>query len=792
VRTPRRRRHRFAGSARLATPVLVVVLLSATGLVLTTHAVNADRHRAAQRRADVDAQLVRGALERARSFAVGFGNALEGERTPNGRRFAALEGSATATVGLTTALWVERVAARDRRAYEGRIHGRIRTLTGQRSAGPAPVYLPATFHTSLPLPTGVDVSGMRALSTTLRDPTSVFAGTATPSGTFAGRRGFFLVQAARFGRGPGSAGSLAVFVPSGWLGLSVDEDVRRFAVSLDGRRLQGGLATAPDASNSFDELTRRWRVDVAREPATALQATLPWLALAWPAGTALLIYLVGRGIRRRRRAERQVDDMFDLSLDLLCVAGVDGYFKRVNPAFEHTLGYTSAELLSRPMVDFVHPDDRAATQAAIDSLGRGEAVDRFENRYVRTDGDICRLEWSTRVVPERGLMYAAARDVTENRMLVGEQAALRRVATRIAQGDDPADLFEAVAVEVGQLLEADATRLLRYEHDGTASIVAGYGACDPALDVGARLTLDRSQVWGRVARDGSTVSTDHLAAGADPLAQSLRQLGASAAVAAPIVVSGRVWGVIVAAFKRTEAVRADTEARIAQFTELLATAVANAQSTAELAASRRRIVETADDTRRRIERDLHDGAQQRLVHTIITLELARRSLPDDGPSAQLLDEALEHAHEAITETRELAQGIHPAILSRRGLVPALETLVELSPVPVTLELHIDDRPPASIEVTAYYVVSEALTNVAKHAHASSAEVRVEQRTDDLWLQISDDGVGGADPGSGSGLVGLKDRVEAGGGTMTLESRPDLGTRLTVELPVHAPAPAISS
>jgi PAS domain S-box-containing protein len=791
VKTARSRRHRFAGSARLAAPVAVVVLFSGAGFVLTAHAVEADRDRAAQRRADLAAQEVRGALERARTFAVGLGNALEGERRPNGRRFAALEGSATATVGLTAALWVERIAAGDRPAYERRIHGRIRTLTG-RIASPAPAYLPATFHTSLQLPEGVDVSGVSTLSVTLRDPTSVFAGTATPSGSFAGRRGFFLVQAARFGRGPGSAGSLVVFVPAGWLGLSVDEDGPRLAISLDGRRLEGGLATAPGASESFVDLTRRWRVDIAREPATALQATLPWLALAWPAATALLIYLVGRGILRRRRAERQVDDIFDLSVDLLCVAGVDGYFKRVNPAFERTLGYTSAELLSRPIVDFVHPDDRAATQEAIESLGRGEAVDRFLNRYVSSDGEIRWLEWSTRVLPERGLMYAAARDVTQNRMLVGEQAALRRVATRIAEGDDPADLFEAVAVEVGQLLEADATRLLRYEQDGAASIVAGYGARDPALDVGARVTFDRSHVWGRVARDGSVVSTDHLAAGSDPLAQSLRQLGARAAVAAPIVVSGSVWGLIVAAFKRTEAVHAETDARMAQFTELVATAVANAQSTAELAASRRRIVETADDTRRRIERDLHDGAQQRLVHTIITLELARSALPDDGPSAQLVSEALVYAHHAIEETRELAQGIHPATLSRNGLVPALEELLDRSVVPVALEAHVDHRLPASVEVTSYYVISEALANVAKHANASSVEVSLDQHNGYLWLQIRDDGVGGADPSRGSGLTGLKDRVEAGGGTLTVESHSGHGTRLTVKLPLHAPAPTLSS
>ncbi|MGZ8650143.1 MAG: hypothetical protein ACXW08_16180, partial [Solirubrobacteraceae bacterium] len=293
-------------------PVVVVLLLCGAGFALATHAVDADRHRAAQRGADLGAQQVRAALERARTFAIGLGNALEGEHTPNGRRFAALEGSATATVGLTAALWVERVTARDRRGYERRIHGRIRTLTGGASAGSARVYLPATFHTGLSLPKAVDVSGVPALSATLRDPTSVFAGTATPSTTFAGDRGFFLVQAARFGRGPGSAGFLVVYVPSGWLGLSVDQDVRRLAIRLDGRRFEGGLVSAPGASKRFVDLTRRWRFDVAREPATALQATLPWLALAWPPATALLVYLVGRGILRRRRAERQVDDIFEL------------------------------------------------------------------------------------------------------------------------------------------------------------------------------------------------------------------------------------------------------------------------------------------------------------------------------------------------------------------------------------------------------------------------------------------------------------------------------------------------
>jgi PAS domain S-box-containing protein len=750
--TPRR-----AAWTRLAAPLGVIAVLSLAGVVTTARAVRADREHAAQHRAAIDAQEIRNALERARSFAVGLGSALEGEPRPNVRRFAALEGSAAATVGLTTALWVEQVPDRDRVAYERRTHRRIKTLGGRRVAGPAPAYLPVTFVTGVQLPAGVDATGLRALSATLRDPTAVFAGTATPIGSFGGRRGFFLVQGGRFGRGPGSAGFLIVFVPSGWLGLSLAEDARRIAINLDGRRLEGGLDVAPDAAERFESLTRSWQVGVDGEPATALQAALPWFALLWPAATALIVYLVGRGILRRRRAERLVDDIFDLSLDLLCVAGLDGRFKRVNPAFEHTLGYTSTQLLSRPLIEFVHPDDRPATRRMLDELDQGAELNHFENRYLRPDGDVRWLQWSARAVRERGLIYAAARDITQNRVLVNEQAALRRVATLVAEAHDPAGLFEAVAVEVGQLLDADATRLLRDEHDGTASVVAAYGASDPAVDVGARLTVDRSQ--------------------------RLLEAAGGVAVAAPIVVSGRTWGVILAVFANRDAVRADTEGRMAQFTELVATAVANAQSSAELTASRRRIVETADETRQRIERDLHDGAQQRLVHTVVTLKLARGELKDrGGQAAELVGEGLAHAEQAIAEIRELARGIHPAILTDRGLVDALGALTQRSPVPVTLETHLDRRLPSPVEVTVYYVVSEALTNAVKHAQATRVQVILEERDGELRLRICDDGVGGADLAAGSGLVGLTDRVEAGGGTLRVESPTGQGTRLDVVLP----------
>jgi PAS domain S-box-containing protein len=757
--------------ARVAVPLLVVVL-SLAGFVITRRAVGDERGNAAHRRAAGQVLEIQGQLERARAFAIGLGNALDGDPVPDGRRFAALQGSAATTVGLTAAMWVERVTDRARRHYERRIRAPITRPPGRQVAGPAASYQAATFVTGVAVRPGTDMAGVPALAATLRDPTSVFAGTATPVASLAGRRGFFVVQGARFGRGPGSHGFLVVFVPADWLSVSLNLDPHRTAISLDGRPLDGALTTAA-ASQGFEALTRRWRVDVAPEPATALQATLPWLALAWLPATALLVYLLGRGLLRRRRAERQVDDIFDLSPDLLCVAGLDGYLKRVNPAFEHTLGYTAAELLARPLLEFVHPQDRERTAEMVAALSKGRRVSDFESRYIRADGTVRWLQWNTRTLPEDGLMYAAARDVTQNRMLTHEQAALRRVATLVAEGDDPDELFDAVAVEVGQLLTADATRLLRYDEDGTASVVGSYGASDAAIGLGTH-------------RDGTDAQRDR----SDALAGDLLTIGTAPAVAVPIVVSGRPWGAIVAAWEHPDMAGGDTELRMAQFTELVATAVANAQSRAELAASRKRIVATYDEARRRIERDLHDGAQQRLVSTVVLLKLLRRELGDvEGPVPQLAEEALVHAQGAIDEVREIARGIHPRVLSSGGLGPALETLARRSPIPVTVDMHADTRLPENVELTAYYVASEALTNAAKHAHASEVGVTVD--VDDRWivLTVRDDGVGGADPSRGSGLIGLHDRVAALGGALAVHGEPGAGTVLIAQIPSAVPAAA---
>jgi signal transduction histidine kinase len=227
---------------------------------------------------------------------------------------------------------------------------------------------------------------------------------------------------------------------------------------------------------------------------------------------------------------------------------------------------------------------------------------------------------------------------------------------------------------------------------------------------------------------------------------------------------------------------------MAHFTELVATAVANAQSGAELAASRRRIVTTADEARRRIERDLHDGAQQSLVSTVLVLKLVRKELGDrNGPVAERVEEAVANAQRGIDQMREIARGIHPRVLSSGGLGPALKTLARRSPIAATVDMQTDARLPENIEVTAYYVASEALTNAAKHAGASEVRITVAVVDHRIVLTIRDDGAGGADPSRGSGLIGLDDRVAALGGALAVQSEPGAGTTLIAQIPLAAVA-----
>jgi signal transduction histidine kinase len=293
----------------------------------------------------------------------------------------------------------------------------------------------------------------------------------------------------------------------------------------------------------------------------------------------------------------------------------------------------------------------------------------------------------------------------------------------------------AIARLAAQLAGGAVAVVLRYECDGTASVAGG---------------------WSRMAMTPA----------------SLDDLSARAGARAPISVFDRAWGELVVRGGQPEAL--DDLARLA---------AAAIEAEAELAAARARVVATEDRTRRRIERDLHDGAQQRLVNTILTLKLARRALAGmDGEAPELVDRALQNAECATRELRELTRGTTPGILAAGGLGPALVTLAERSPVPVALDVRAAERLPEQLELTAYLTISEALTNAAKHARASAVDITVDVVGASLRLSVADDGVGGADP-RGSGLVGIHDRVEAMGGALTVESRPGRGTRLAVELPI---------
>jgi signal transduction histidine kinase len=372
----------------------------------------------------------------------------------------------------------------------------------------------------------------------------------------------------------------------------------------------------------------------------------------------------------------------------------------------------------------------------------------------------------------------------ELRAVADEQAALRRVATLVAQAAPAPTLFAAVAEEIGRLIPTDAALVNRYDPDGSLTNMGTWSSTGHPLALGERASFGGGNVNTLVVQTGQAARIDRY--GSDDTsaitAASLR-IGLRSAVGAPINVAGRLWGAMIAGSTGQEALPKDTETRLAGFAELVATAIGNAQAGAELTASRARIVAAGDEARRQIERDLHDGAQQRLIALAMHLRMAQKAVPAglQEHSAEL-GRVIVGLTGVLDELREIARGIHPAILAKGGLGPALRTLARRSPMPVQLEVR-PMRLPERIEVTTYYVVSEALANAAKHASARVVRVTVELADDVLCVEIADDGVGGADSTRGSGLVGLKDRVEAAGGTMALQSRAGQGTRLVVKLPV---------
>jgi signal transduction histidine kinase len=368
--------------------------------------------------------------------------------------------------------------------------------------------------------------------------------------------------------------------------------------------------------------------------------------------------------------------------------------------------------------------------------------------------------------------------------LAEEQAALRRVATLVARGTQPEEVFAAVTTEVGQLFPVDLASMGRYEPDGTLIFVAAWGMSAEHLPVGSRWPVGgQRNLATLVLETGRSARIDNYAESATgPIADDIREEGLRSAVGTPIIVEGRLWGLIAAGSSQEAPLPPDTEARIASFTELVATAIANTEARAELAASRARIVAAADDERRRVVRDLHDGAQQRLVHTIITLTLATDALQNDQDAAPaLVSEALEQAVQANAELRELAHGILPAVLTEGGLRAGVDALASRMPAPVTIDVSVG-RLPARVEATAYFVVAEALTNVAKHARAGHVEVTARIEDGTLSVEVRDDGVGGARP-DGLGLSGLADRLAALDSELRVESRAGGGTLVAAAIPV---------
>ncbi len=369
--------------------------------------------------------------------------------------------------------------------------------------------------------------------------------------------------------------------------------------------------------------------------------------------------------------------------------------------------------------------------------------------------------------------------------LVDEQTALRRVAMLIAHGEAPSVVFNSVCEEVGGVLGADVVRMLRYEADEATTVIGAWGAPDELLPLDTCWTITGNNIPSMVLHACAPARMDCFIGAVSPLCVYLRQHGIRSGVGTPITVDGRCWGVMTAFSTQNLLLPPDAETRICDFTDLASTAIVNAHTRADLIASRARIVAATDQARRQIERDLHDGTQQRLVSLSMDLRTLEQRMPTSVPTAlrSRLTEIGDGLSEAVDELRETARGIHPGNVTKLGLVPAIRGLAYNAAVPVTFDAGFEMRLPDSVEVAAYYVVAESLTNAVKHARATAVSVEANIADGRLRLLVRDDGQGGADPSLGSGLTGLADRIAALNGTIDIVSPPGHGTRLEVTLPL---------
>jgi PAS domain S-box-containing protein len=499
---------------------------------------------------------------------------------------------------------------------------------------------------------------------------------------------------------------------------------------------------------------------------------------------------------------------------LVCVLDSAARILVFNEACERATGFKRDDVVGRDARDFViPPEERDAFDSWIAEVWRTKMPSPQVGHWVTRDGGRILVAWSNGpVLDEDGnLLYLVTtglditeheRTAAEKRALEGdleaklvelshlaqEQRGLRRVATLVASEAAPEAVFSAVSKESARVLDASACAVFRFEADGRGTVVGRYTR-EPveAFGLGSTINLDETTAIGKVFLHGRPARIEGYEGAPGEAAAAMRRVGYRYAVAAPIVVGGTCWGGVAVTSSSAEELPPHSEARLADFCELVSLAVASAQAREDLRASRARIVQAADDERRRLERNLHDGAQQRLVSLSIALRLAKRKLADDPQGAeQLLEGATAEVDGAVADLRELAQGLHPAVLTELGLRPALEGLAERTPFEVDVTGVPDERLPAPVEAAVYYVVAEALTNATKHAQAERGEVVLARDDHSLAVEVRDDGRGGADPG-GSGIVGLRDRVDALGGTLTCVSPPGNGTvvRAVVPLPRSA-------
>ena len=505
-----------------------------------------------------------------------------------------------------------------------------------------------------------------------------------------------------------------------------------------------------------------------------------------------------RHVNEQQPGEPHFGVLLESAPDAILLVDGRGRIMLVNRRTQVLFGYEPAELTGRE-VELLVPEPARAVH--LEHLAAYVSEPRTREMGAglmlsgrRKDGSEFPVEISlspTRIDGEV-LVIAIVRDVTERRAieverlgLVREQAALRRVATLVARGAPPEELFAGVTEEVGRLVRVDHAHLGRYEPEGTVAIVADWSRAGEPFPVGARWDLGGENLCTLVAQTARPARIDSYPDASGPLAVATAERGFRSGVGAPIIVEGHLWGVMIVGSIEPALFAADTEARLASFTELVATAIANAESRADLAASRVRIVAAADESRRRIERDLHDGVQQRLVSLGLMVRSAQATVPPELATLSTeLSEIADTLSMAQDELREITRGIHPAVLVEGGLRPALMTLARSAAVRIELDERLSERRlPTAVETAAYYVASEALTNATKHAHASTMSIRVKPAAGALRLSVRDDGIGGANFARGSGLMGLKDRVEAIGGTLTLHSPHGGGTSLEVEFPL---------